>query len=220
MSSYRIRLVEGMLVAIIVCICGTAEARTIIMDASACDRMAGIAAAAPRLSWALREGKPGHFATSTVWLREDMSFLLRFPLESLPPGQRIAYAELIVNVAAAHGTDPRFYVWRILSEWGPGVGYTYRQTVPDKAPWVKPGARGLSSDRGTRPTDIMRVETIGEMSINVTEDVDLWYSGTAENHGWLLTVEDPDVRVEFPSPLWLGVSDWKLKITYEPIPDP
>lgn len=195
----------------------SASARTIIMDARDCDRMASIAEAAPRQSWAMNERSTGTFDTARVHLAPQRSLLIRFPLSKIPSKQRIAHAELLLPLVDFGGNEPRFYLWRIIANWGAGVSYLNRLAVPDVKPWVKPGARGHSSDRATRPTDIVRLTERKEVAINVTEDVNLWYSGIANNNGWMLSVEDPEVAVYFASPLWEGSDQtWKLRITYEP----
>lgn len=199
--------------------CATVQARTIVMDATSCDRMAAIAKPAPRMSWAARTSGDDIYNTGQIDLTDERALLLRFPLDQIPAGNRIAHAELVVTVAAFSGVDPRFYVWRLLADWGHGVCYDYRTTLPKETPWTKPGARGLSSDRATRPTDIVRPTEIGEVVINVTEDVELWYTDQAPNNGWILTVEDPGVTMNLTSPTWTGAPGWRLRITYEPAPE-
>ena len=234
------------------------QARTIELDASRCDRMALISAAAPMHSWA---SKPGHrccwvgrqprrahgwhpgsrWRTTVVndLIRIDRghSFLLSFPLDDIPNGHRVVHAQLTLPLTyALEEHEPRFYVWRVLPDWGPGVCHLYRSTRPQRAAWARPGASALSSDRATRPTDIVRLspatiqllnrdplnlwsnEMVRDVTVNVTEDVDLWHSGAAKNNGWLFTIEDPDTYVEMLSPLWDGRNRWKLRITYEPKP--
>ena len=212
----RLSLVYALLASCIAA--ASAEARTIILDGQSIDRMAALSAAAPRQSWAMFEPKTGAFDTSKVSLASGHSFLARFSLARIPPGQRIAHAELMLPVSDYSGAEARFYVWRLTAPWGLGVSHLYRSTRPQRAEWTKPGAHGYSSDRATRPTDIVRLTAPGEMTINVTEDVDLWYSGAAGNEGWLLTVEDPATVANFVSPLSVpaGQAAWKLRITYEP----
>lgn len=199
-------------------LCFHAEARTLELFAEDCDQMGAIAAAAPRQSWAMSEYTPGFFTTHAVSLVEKRSFLIRFPLDTIPEGHRIAYAELILPTSTAGGNEPRFYLWRLLADWGAGVSYRYRRTVPEKVEWAQPGARGYASDRAIRPTDILRVKNSVPVTVNVTEDVDLWYSGSARNNGWLLTVEDLGVTVSFSSPTWGDPKTWILRVTYEPKP--
>lgn len=224
-----------------------ADARTIVIDGTKSDRMAGIAEPAPRQSWAMNEPSIGVFSVNAVLLARDRSFLIRFPLDSIPAGARIAHAELILPVTQCSGSEPRFYLWRILADWGPGVSYVYRKAESaldsaqasrnqgakggdnransptnriGKIEWTRPGARGDSSDRATRPTDIARLTEPGDVTINVTEDVELWHTGMAANQGWMLTVEDPGTTVLLKSPVWEdGAAAWRLRITYEPTAD-
>ena len=53
----------------------------------------------------------------------------------------------------------------------------------------------------------------GEVSLNVTSDIDLWHSGTVKNYGWMICTEalNSVVRVGYP----LDPKAWKLRITYE-----
>ena len=192
------------------------EARTIILDASDCDRVAGIAQAAPRHSWAMYERWPGIFTTDKVVLGPRQSFLFRFALDKIPPGQRISHAQLTLPVTERYGAQPRFYLWRTTADWGPGVCYRYRLVGQEHVKWTKPGAAGLSADRATRPTDIVRLLQNGDVTINVTEDVEAWYSGAANNNGWLASIEDPGIHVDLRSPLTGRDAGWKLRITYEP----
>lgn len=194
-----------------------ADARTIIMDASLCKRMGYVSEVAPRQSWAMYERRPGVFDTAAVGLVPNRGLLIEFPLDKIPSGQRIAHAELTVHVATYSGSEPRFYLWRILGDWGAGVCWNHRTTWPKPIPWVKPGARGQSTDRATRPTEIVRLTQTGDQIINVTEDVALWYTGAAKNHGWMVSVEDPGVYVQLVPPSDTAyMPAWRLKITYEP----
>ena len=77
------------------------------------------------------------------------------------------------------------------------------------------GRRGVAKDRAARPSAVFRSAGVGEKTVNVTEDVELWYSGGAANHGWMLGVEDAEGFVRSAAPVWSG-PDWKLRITYEP----
>jgi hypothetical protein len=115
-----------------------------------------------------------------------------------------------------YSTEPRLYVWRLLPEWGAGVCHQYRTQRPAKAEWAAPGARGGGTDRATRPTVVLPLTSAGEKVVNVTQDVELWYTGAAPNNGWLLTAEDADALIRLDSPLWNARGRWKLRITYEP----
>lgn len=195
---------------------GNAVADTLVLDGTVIDRVAGISEAAPRQSLALTESAPDMSANTEVGLIRGRSLLLRFPLDSIPKGNRIVHAELIVPVIWGYGTEPRFYVWRLLADWGPGVSHLHRRTLPKPILWTRPHAAGISSDRATRPTDIVRASVTENKTINVTEDVELWHTGAAANHGWLFTVEDPDISIRMYSPSVSYQAMWKLRITYEP----
>jgi len=197
-----------------------ANARTILLDAYTCDRMAAIAENAPMQSWAMMESPAGQFLTNAVILTQQSRFLIRFPLDKIPKDQQIAYAELVVPVQTYGGNDARFFIWRMLTDWGLGACFNYRTTLGEKIPWAKPGAAGISSDRATRPTATPRLTQNGDVVINVTEDVELWYTGVALNQGWIFTVEDPGTTVQFNSPIWTSQqTTWRLRITYEPKAD-
>ena len=212
-------LVPAVLLAIACVLPMRAQARTLVIGISSSNRVAMIAASAPRLSWAGYHYPPAIYGTGTYSLMPQMSLLLQFPLDAVPAGQRIVHAELLVPASTPYGTDPRFYVWRILADWGPGVCHLYRMTRPHRVEWAKPGARAHGLDRAIRPTDIVSVVKAGEHVVNVTEDVQLWYTGTAANNGWILTVEDPETQINMASTTWSGAEGWKLRVTYEPIPD-
>lgn len=194
-----------------------AQARTIILDGTAFKRAAFLSEAAPRHSWAMYERKGGMFDTGAVAVTQNRALLIEFPFEKIPAGQRIAHAELVVHVAAYSGSEPRFYLWRMINDWGAGACWDYRTTWPKPVPWIKPGGRGQSSDRATRPTVVHRLLAAQDNTLNVTEDVALWYTGAAKNHGWMITVEDPGVYVQLVPPTDTAYMPyWKLRITYEP----
>lgn len=193
-----------------------AAARTIVFDANEAEKMAVISDVAPRMSWAACEAWPSVYTTSHIDLVPGRSFLIRFALGKIPPGQRLTFAELILPVQSCTGIDPRFYLWRVLAEWGAGVSHLYRMTAPGKVEWSMPGAGGLASDRAMQPSAVVRVLASGEQVLNVTKDLELWYTGAAPNCGWLFTIEDPEILIRFASPAWDAMAAWKLRITYEP----
>ena len=172
----------------IILICPAAHARTVILDGRDCDQLAAISEAAPRQSWAMNQRSVGAFDTARVHLAPQQSLLIRFPLTKIPAKQRIAHAEFLLPLVDFGGSEPRFYLWRLIANWGPGVSYIYRTAQPRPEHWVKPGARGHSSDRATRPSDVVRLTEKKEVAINVTEYVSLWYSGIAKNNGWMISV--------------------------------
>ena len=192
-------------------------ARTIELTDFDCDRMAVISPQATKSSWAMTELGPGEFTTTLLDLRAERAFLVRFPLDRIPEGQRIARAEWIVPVDFITSTsEVKLYVRRLLGEWGPGVSYDFRMQRPKPIAWNQPGAKGVSTDRASQPSAVITVPGPGELTINVTEDVELWYAGVAENQGWIVNVEDPAGLVRLASPLWAGQGKYKLRITYEP----
>ncbi|MCX5659502.1 MAG: hypothetical protein NTW19_07235 [Planctomycetota bacterium] len=199
------------------CMASAAFGRTVIVnDVDAVDRMACLCADAPRQSWACIEVAPGVFDSSNLDLHVSRSFLFRFDLGMIPKGQRITRAELILPVNYIWVRDSRMYVWRVLPEWGPGACWLYRNAQGKPVEWAQPGGRGNAADRATRPTAIVTMSAPAETIINVTRDLELWYTGAAPNNGWMLSVEDTDVTVRLASPVWSGRGTWKLRITYEP----
>ena len=68
---------------------------------------------------------------------------------------------------------------------------------------------------GTDEEHSERTRDVGEMAINVTEDVELWYSGASRNHGWIMSNEDTGM-IRCGSWAFGGRGRWKLRITYEP----
>ncbi len=215
----RLRITSSFAVVALVMGIGVAVTwgRTIIVTATICDRMAGISDIAPRQSWALYQPWPGTYSSTTLTIQPRQSFLFRFDLGEIPEGHRIAHAQLTLPVNTWSGVEPRFYLWRVLPDWGRGACHLYRKVERDqKIEWTKPGAAGTSSDRATRPTDIVRITEAGDVTINVTEDLDLWNTGAAPNHGWMLTVEDPGTAVHLQSPAYSAAARWKLRVTYEP----
>lgn len=200
------------------CLCGTAaEARTIVMTEEDCTEMAVISSEAPRMSWAGTANAVAEFGTNSIDLYKQSAFLIRFPLERIPAGQRITRAEWVIpHLLVSPVGGARLNVRRILVSWGAGVSYENRMTRPQRLPWSAPGARAAGLDRVAAPTAVALIKAAGEQSLNVTQDVELWYSGAAKNHGWIVTLEDADTFVRLPSPVWNAPQGYKLRITYEP----
>lgn len=196
-----------------------AVARTITITAEASDRIACISASVPRMSWAPIQHGPGIFDTAQqLQFRPGMALLIRFPLDTLPVGQRIVKAELSLHVQYAGGTS-RLQVRRLLAEWGLGVCHQYRRTHPDKVEWSQPGGRGAGTDRAARDSALFVLKEVGDYSVDVTEDVELWYTGGAANRGWILTGENEQATVYLASPYSPNTGhakQWKLQITFEP----
>jgi len=195
----------------------TANARTIELTDYDCDRMAVLSPQAPLSGWATSEVSPGEFSTVQLDLRIERAMLLRYPLDRIPTGQRITRAEWVVPIALSIPAGPqRMLVRRIIGPWGVGVSHQFRMQRPKQVPWTTPGAASAGADRAAQPSAIARCDGPGEVTINVTEDVELWYTGAAENQGWLLSVEDPAALIRLNSPFWTGHGNYKLRITYEP----
>jgi hypothetical protein len=181
--------------------------------------MAALSPAAPLLSWAASEISPGVFTTKySIHLVSGRAFLIVFPLERVPKGQRITNAELIVPVHHVD-SEQRLTIRRVLGAWGPGVCHKYRSVRPKAVEWGQPGAAAPATDCAAKASANVRISARGDRSINVTEDVELWYTGAAANHGWLLRTEDQHASLHLMSPIGTypnGIGRWKLRITYEP----
>jgi hypothetical protein len=193
------------------------QARTIVLTDEDCEQMAIIGSEAPRLSWVGYEGSPGEFTGIFVDLYPSRAFLIRYPLEKIPKGQRITSAEWVLPVTLiSPASEQKLHIRRVIGEWGAGVCHQYRMIRPKKAEWAVPGAKGASKDRAAKPSAVVRIGSAVEQVVNVTEDVELWYSGAAANHGWIVTQEDGASLVRLSSPVWATRGNWKLRITYEP----
>jgi hypothetical protein len=191
-------------------------AKTIVLTDADCERMAAICADAPRLSWAGYVTATGVYDATYLDLVANRAFLIRFPVDRVPKGQRITKAELMLPVTLLSAGEQKLHVRRLMAEWGAGVCHQYRMTRPNKVEWKQPGARAATTDRAPRDSAVAKVAAVGEQVINLTEDVELWYTGAGANHGWIFTVEDTDVLVRLGSPIGAGKGQWKLRIIYEP----
>jgi hypothetical protein len=207
-----------MALAVVALLLGAAplSARTITLTAEDADQMAVISAQAPRLSWAAVRHGPGAFhAGPQLQMFQRSAVLIRIPLEQIPPGQRIIKAELTLK--AEHVDGPvRLDLRRLTADWGHGVCHLYRRAYPRKEEWAQPGGRG-PGDRADRAAPL-HFKAVGEQTVDVTEDIDLWYTGAAANRGWILSFES-GYSVYFRSPYWPatdGAKEWKLRITFEP----
>ena len=195
------------------------SAKTITLTDNDCERMAAISSDAPLLSWAATHVGAGEFSNHYFEMYDPISMLIQFPIDKIPPGQRIVKAEWIVPILNVYpGNDYKVSVHRLIGDWGAGVCYDYRMTFPKKVPWAQPGARGSATDRAARPTDVIKVPRLdNNYSFNVTQDVELWYSGQAKNQGWILSHDNVGVLVRIATPFYAGGRGLsKLRITYEP----
>jgi hypothetical protein len=193
-----------------------APARTVVLTDVDCERMAFIQAGSPLWSWGGYDIASGTQSTSLFYMYADRAFLICFPLEKIPKGQRIVKAELSFTSTLQTPGEQKLYLRRLLAPWGAGVCWKYRAQRPQKVEWAQPGARGAGTDRALKPSAVVRITDPGEKTVNVTEDVELWYTGAAANHGWSLTFEDAEGYVQLVSPVWTGRGTYKLRITYEP----
>ncbi|MDA1211259.1 MAG: DNRLRE domain-containing protein [Planctomycetota bacterium] len=206
------------LIGIAFSLCGsTTFARTIVITDEECELMAAITAAAPRVGWAGISYGPGEYINSQIDVTTKSSFLIQFPLDRIPKSHRIRKAELTIPYDLhAPPTGIRTQVHRLLADWGPGVCHQFRRTRPERVEWKTAGAMGFGTDRAVKPTATASLKGAGEHTFNVTEDVELWHSGAAGNHGWLITTDDPMGYLRLASPFWGGAKSWKLRITFEP----
>ena len=201
---------------LVLCCASTASARTIVLTDEDCEDMAAITALAPRISWAGISYGPGEFINSQIDISAKTSFLIRYPMDKIPKGQRVTKAELTVPFVYGTPTGVRTQVRRLLVDWGPGVCHQYRRVRPERLEWNTGGAMGLGQDRAVKATASALLKGSGEHVFNVTEDVELWHSGKAGQHGWLITTDDPTGYLRLSSPSWGGLKQWKLRITFEP----
>jgi hypothetical protein len=190
-------------------------ARTIEFTDEDADRLAIIAAEAPRFGWAANEVGAGHYATDNLLLRQGAAVLIRVPLDRIPKGQRITKAEWVTRVTYAYQNEPQLYAWRLIGDWGAGACHDFRTTKPKPVKWSEPGARGTASDRAEEPTAVVAARTNEDARFNVTRDVELWYTGGAPNAGWMFSVEQ-EVQVRLNPPAYATRGSWKLRVTYEP----
>lgn len=195
------------------------QARTIKLTAEDCDEMAAISALAPRLSWVMGP-TPAIFKTQPALFWEGrIALLMRFPVKDyIPRDQRVTKADLTIAPSYLLG-KPEIHVRRILAEWGTGVCHQYRMTHPQKLEWTQPGGRGNSTDRASKDSAVFKLAKTGEHTVDVTEDIELWYTGAAANRGWIFTLEPLGYHTYVPSPYSPrqgGAKLWKLQITFEP----
>ena len=188
-----------------------APARTITLKPDALDAFAVLAENHPRNGWAAQPIDASLYLSNPPLAAHNTSFIVRYSFAQLPPGQRITHAEWIIpGGAAAAGTVT---VWRVIADWGIGVCHQLRMGYPKPLPWSVPGARGKSIDRATKPTGSGKFTAAPQVTVNVTQDVELWHTGAAPNRGWLLTFDSASLLV---SPTHGGRGQWQLRITYEP----
>jgi hypothetical protein len=194
-------------------------ARTITVTGEDCDEMAAISVEAPRLSWVMAPYPGMPMTHPTLFWSGSISLLMRYPVKDLiPKGQRVTKAELTIAPYYLAGT-PEIHVRRILAEWGTGVCHQYRMTHPQKLAWAQPGCSGGATDRVAKDSAVFKFAKIGAQTVDLTEDVELWYTGAVANRGWIFTLEPNGHHCYVTSPYaphYQGGKEWKLQITYEP----
>lgn len=207
----------GTLLAVMTVSGSMVHGKTIVLTDADCELMAAIHADAPRMSWAAVANGTAEFGNHQIDLTPKSAFLIRYPIERIPSGQRITKAEWVVPFIQHHPpSGVKTQVRRLLQEWGAGVCHQYRMTRPQKIGWHTPGAQGVGQDRAVKATATAIVKGTGEHTFNVTEDVELWYAGAAKNFGWLITTDEESGWLRTNSPFWSAPKGWKLRITYEP----
>ncbi len=92
--------------------------------------------------------------------------------------------------------------------------HQYRLSYPKKLAWAKPGGKGITSDRANQVSAVFRFDNPGEKSVDVTQDIDLWYTGAVPNRGWFISLEDGGVI--YMGGIYPAGARWKLRITFEP----
>lgn len=192
-------------------------ARTMTLTGGDCEDVAILNSDVPRMSYGVVIDNGVVRADHNLRLYNNTAVLLRYPIERIPQGQRITKAELTLTVNYLYANSNEIAVRRLLSPWGAGVCHDFRQAFPEKLPWAEPGARGDGKDRVAKPSAVFKVEKIAEYTIDVTEDIDLWYTGGAVNRGWIVTADVGGIHLLPPySPSFGGSNQWRLRITHEP----
>src|SRR5439155_8596842 len=86
-------------------------------------------------------------STSQFYMYNDRAFLISFPLDKIPKGQKILKAELSFTSLAQTPGEQKLHLRRILAPWGAGVCWQYSAIRPLKTEWKQPGGRGAGTDR-------------------------------------------------------------------------
>ena len=193
-----------------------AAARTITLDDTQVFHIAHIGPQVPQASWLGRHSSPGIYVNNYMDMTPGRRFLIRYPIESIPPGQRIVSATWTIPVDQDPRVPIRLFVWRLLTPWGLGVNHQYRTQLPKPVPWAEPGAGAPGIDRAITPTATINIEGVGEQVIDVTQDVEMWYTGMAPNHGWVMAIDEANTVLRLYTPLYNGRGKYRLRITYEP----
>ncbi len=160
-------------------------------------------------SGALSNGQgPGLFAGRT-----NDSFhrraLLKFNVAAaIPPGSTITAAELRLYVSQANAAAVPVDLHRLLADWGEGTSVapgnggtgtaatagdaTWTHRIFSATPWTTPGG-----DYAAGPSATVTAAGIGSTasfsSAGVIADVQSWLDTPAQNHGWILIAQTPQV---------------------------
>ena len=202
---------KPLLVALLAFGVSHAVARTIIIKSDALDSFAALSETNVRNGWACYNYDNTRYINSAAGGGPGTCYLLRYSLDQIPKGMRITRAEWTIAHNVASTT---VHVWRVLPEWGIGACFQYRTTYPKKQEWSVAGVRGKSTDRATNPTASGTFVNGQLLTVNVTQDVEMWYTGAAPNRGWLITF---DGFALLHSPTHGGHRHkWQLTVTYEP----
>lgn len=212
-GSLRLALCSRVLAVWLFCLVASAQARTITLKPEALEAFATLAEHAPRNGWAAQQVDTSLYLSNPPITSASTSYLLRYSFDQIPKGQRITHAEWVIPASGAAACT--VHVWRVTAEWGIGACHQYRMTWPKRLEWSVAGARGKSVDRATNPTGSGKfTPATPQLTINVTQDVELWHSGASPNRGWLLTFDAASTILV--SPTHTGRQQWQLRITYEP----
>lgn len=210
------RLMLSIFATLLLSSCPLLQARTITIEDSSITHMAHIGPEIPLASWIGSSTAAGVYTTNHIEMTPGRRLLIQYPLEQIPQGQRIVSAQWIFSVTNAPFDAHRLFVWRVLQPWGLGVNHTLRTQVPKALPWSSPGADAPGIDRAITPTATIRVNGIEEYAIDVTQDVELWYTGVAPNYGWVMALDEGNRYLLIASPLYHAQNVFTLRITYEP----
>jgi hypothetical protein len=204
-------------IVILLVLTAPAAARTITLTGGDCEDVAILNSDVPRMSFGVVIDNGVVRADHNLRLYTNTAVLLRYPIDRIPAGQRITKAELTLAVNYLYASNNEVHIRRLLTDWGTGVCHDFRQAFPEKLAWAEPGGRGDGKDRVAKSSAVFKVDKIAEYTVDVTEDVDLWYTGGAVNRGWIFTADVGGIHLLPPySPQHGGSSQWRLRITYEP----
>ncbi len=209
----RLKVLTWLLSALPCFVASPLMARTVTIKAQAIDAFAALSDKFPHNGWAAYQVSATFAVSNPLLTAPTTSYLVRYSFDQIPKGQRITRAEWVIP--ASPQSVSTISVWRLFAEWGLGVCHQYRMTYPEKLEWSVAGANGKSVDRATNPTGSGKFgKGTSLVTINVTQDVELWYSGATPNRGWLLTFDSSSVLL---SPTHtVERFKWELHITYEP----